>query len=207
MLRTHRFGPSTLLRGSVLGSDFYPGTGMKPYSTRGITDQLFLIVLGFCLYSKILGGFCSYRLLISKNKGSYHGTLGEYTLKYCSLGLLFNCVLGYFCDPGTARVSVDRVKQGEKFYKSLQNNRKPLRETDFSECKPEENQLKRCKQIFNKRILMLKIHYFTRDYRKPKNTETQLQTGIARNSDTGPELNIISKITQKTGYMSKMELV
>lgn len=201
MLRTYRFRPSTILIGSVLGSDFYPGTGLKPYSTRGLTDQLFSIVLGFCLYSKILEIFGDYRLLISKNKGSYHGTPGVLTLPNCTLQQLFNCVLGYFFDPGTA---VIRVKLPEKFYK---RTREPSPETGLSSCKPEQNRLETFQNIFNKRILMLKIHYFTRDFSKPKNTETQSQTGIARDSGIEPESNIINKIAQNTGYMSKMGMV
>lgn len=99
--------------------------------------------------------------------------------------------------------TVAKMQKPEKFYKSCHITPKSLRETGFFSCKPAKDR----QNIFNKRILMLKIHYFDRDFSKAKNPETLLQTGIARNSGIYPELNITGKIALKAGQTTKMELV
>ena len=118
---------------------------------------------------------------------------------------VFNwCIKGGSGTPDMDFQSVDKVQQGEKFYKRCQIS---PRETLFSNCKPEENRLERCKHIFNKRNLMLKIHRLTRDYSKPKNTETQSRTGIARNNGIEPELDLCPVIRLNLLNMSKMGMV
>lgn len=107
MLRKNRFRSSAVLRkGGVTGSDFYPVTPSKGYSARGLTNQLFSIVTGFCLYSKILDEMdVKYRFLflVSKNKGTYPVTLSPSLVYKSSLQLNYSAVTGYFFDPVTLR--------------------------------------------------------------------------------------------------------